>query len=47
MLLWQLLVFAVAAVKRFDAVALHAWQSARQAARSLRRLGSDGEADLG
>jgi hypothetical protein len=30
MLLGQLLVMALAAVKRFDAVALHAWESARE-----------------
>ena len=47
MLLGQFLVFAVTVVKRFDAVVLHAWESAREMARSLRGVGSDGEADLG
>ena len=47
MLLGQFLVMVLSAVKRFDAVVLHAWESARGVARSLRRLGSDGEADLG
>jgi hypothetical protein len=28
-------------------VVLHAWESAREVARSVRRFGSDGEADLG
>jgi len=47
MLLGQLLVMAVAAVKRFDTVVLHAWESAREVMRSLRGTTSDGEADLG
>ena len=47
MLLCQFMVLVLTAVKRFDAVVLHAWESAREAARSLRGLGSDGEADLG
>jgi hypothetical protein len=46
MLLCQFMVVALAAVKRFDAVVLHAWSSARGMARSLRGFGSDGEADL-
>ena len=47
MLLCQFMVLALAAVKRFDAVVLHAWESARDMVRSLRGLDSDGEADLG
>ena len=47
MLLCQLLVMVLAAVKRFDAVALHAWSAAKEMARSIRGFGSDGEADLG
>jgi len=47
MLLGQLLVVVLSAAKRFDAVVLHAWESAREVARSVRRFGSDGEADLG
>ena len=47
MLLGQLLVFAVTVAKRFDAVVLHTWESAREMARSLRGFGSDSEADLG
>jgi hypothetical protein len=47
MLLGQFLVFAVTVVKRFDAVALHTWESAREMARALRGVGSDGETDLG
>jgi hypothetical protein len=47
MLLCQLLVMALAAAKRFDAVVLHAWSAARGVFRSLRGFGSDGEADLG
>jgi len=47
MLLCQVMVWVLAAVKRFDAVALHAWSSAREVVRSIRRFGSDGEADLG
>jgi hypothetical protein len=44
MLLCQVMV--VAAVKRCDAVALHAWTAAKEMARSIRGFGSDGEADL-
>ena len=47
MLLGQLLVVLLSAVKRFDAVVLHAWESALEMARTLRGIGSDGEADLG
>ena len=47
MLLGQLLVMTVAAVKRFDTVVLHAWESAREMVRSLRGIASDGETDLG
>jgi hypothetical protein len=46
MLLCQFLVVVVAAVKRFDAVVLHAWSSARDAAKSVRGYWS-GEADCG
>ena len=49
MLLGQLLVMVVAAVKRFDAVVLHAWESARE--KCCGRLRGmdwlDGEAGLG
>jgi|GEM_PF-3283941 len=47
MLLCQVLVVVLAAVKRFDAVVLHAWPAAREMFRSIRGFGSDGEADLG
>ena len=47
MLACQLLVVVLSAVKRFDAVVLHAWSSAREALRAIRGFGSDGEADLG
>jgi len=47
MLLGQLLVAGLAAVKRFDAVVLHALSSVREMLRSRRGFGSDGEADLG
>jgi hypothetical protein len=47
MLLCQFMVVVLAAVKRFDTVVLHAWSSAREALRSRRGFGSDGEADLG
>jgi hypothetical protein len=47
MLLCQFMVWMLAAVKRFDTVALHAWASAREVIRSLRGFGSDREADLG
>ena len=47
MLLCQFMVLVLAAAKRFDAVALHAWESAREVVRTLRGFGSDGEADLG
>jgi hypothetical protein len=46
MLLCQLIVVVMAAVKRFDAVVLHAWSSARDAVKSVRGYWS-GEADLG
>jgi hypothetical protein len=45
MLLCQFMVIMLSAVKRFDAVALHAWGSAREVVRSLLGFGSDGEAD--
>jgi len=45
MLLCQILAVALAAVKRFDAVVLHAWESAREMVRSLRVF--RGEADCG
>ena len=47
MLLCQFMVVALAAVKRFDAVVLHAWLSVREMVRALRGFGSSGEADLG
>jgi hypothetical protein len=47
MLLCQFMVVLLSAVKRFDAVVLHAWLAARRVFRSLRGFGSDGEADLG
>ena len=47
MLLCQVLVVVLSAVKRFDAVVLHAWSAAREVFRSIRGFGSDGEADLG
>ena len=46
MLLCQVLVVALAAVKRFDAVVLHAWSAAREMFRSIRGFGSDGESNL-
>ena len=45
MLLCQFMVIAWSAVKRFDTVALHALQSARETLRLS--LGADREADLG
>ena len=47
MLLCQLMVVLLSAVKRFDAVVLHAWSALRQLLRAVRGFGSDGEADLG
>jgi hypothetical protein len=47
MLLCQVLVIVLSAVKRFDALVLHGWPAARDVFRSLRGFGSDGEADLG
>jgi hypothetical protein len=46
MLVCQLMVWVLAAVKRFDTVVLHAWQSAREALRAL-SLEADREADCG
>ena len=46
MLLCQFMMVALSAVKRFDAVVLHAWSSVREMVRSIRGFGSDGEADL-
>ncbi len=46
MLLCQFMVLVLAAVKRFDAVVLLAWESAREMARTLRGFGSDGEAGM-
>jgi hypothetical protein len=43
MLLGQLLVAGLAAVKRFDAVVLHALSSVRELLRSLRGFDSHGE----
>ena len=39
MLLGQLIVMVLAAVKRFDAVALQAWESAREVLGSVRSHG--------
>ena len=47
MLLCQFMVLVLTAVKRFDAVVLHVWESAREVVRTLRGVGTDGEADLG
>jgi hypothetical protein len=47
MLVCQLMVLVLAAVKRFDTVVLHAWQSAREALRSALSFGADREADCG
>jgi len=47
MLACHLLVWVLTAVKRFDTVVLHAWQSAREALRSALSFGADREADLG
>jgi hypothetical protein len=47
MLICQVMVVVLSAVKRFDAVVLHAWSAARGVFRSVRGFGSDGEADLG
>ena len=46
MLLCQMLVVVLAAVKRCDAVVLHAWSAAKEMARSIRGFGSDGESTL-
>ena len=47
MLVCQLMVWVLAAVKRFDAVVLHAWQSAREVVSTVLPVGTDREADLG
>ena len=47
MLVCQMLVVVLSAVKRLDALVLHAWSSAKDMVRSIRGYGSDGEADLG
>ena len=47
MLLCQFLMVLLSAVKRFDAVVLHAWSSVRDAVKSVRGFWSGGEADLG
>jgi len=47
MLVCQVMVVVLSAVKRLDALVLHAWSSAKEMARSIRGYGSDGEADLG
>jgi hypothetical protein len=46
MLLCQLLVVLLAAVKRCDAVVLHAWTAAKEMAQSICGFGSDGESSL-
>ena len=47
MLLCQFFIVLLSAVKRFDAVVLHAWSSAREVVGSIRAFCSGGEADLG
>jgi len=47
MLLSQFLVVVLSAVKRFDAVVLHARDSVREVFNAARGLRSNGEADLG
>jgi hypothetical protein len=47
MLLGQLLIVLLSAAKRFDAVVLHAWSSARDKVRAVRGLDSSGELDVG
>jgi hypothetical protein len=46
MLLCQFMMVVLAAVRRFDAVVLHALSSVRERFRSLRGVGSGGEAGL-
>ena len=46
MLLCQMLVVVLSAVKRFDAVVLHAWSSVRDTVRAIRAWRAGGEADL-
>ncbi len=46
MLLCQFMVVVLSAVKRFDAVVLHALSSLREKFRSLRGVGSGGETGL-
>ena len=47
MLFCQFLVVLLSAVKRLDAVALHAWTSVREMVDAIRGLGPGSEADLG
>ena len=47
MLLSQFLVVVLSAVKRFDAVVLHARESVREVFSAARSLRSSGETDLG
>jgi hypothetical protein len=47
MLVCQLMVWVLAAVKRFDTVALHTWQSAGETLRSVLSFAADREADCG
>ena len=46
MLICQVMVVLLSAVKRFDAVVLHAWSAAREMSRSIRGFGSDGESSF-
>jgi hypothetical protein len=46
MLLCQVLVVVLSAVKRFDERVLHAWSAVREMLRSVRGFGSGGGADL-
>jgi len=46
MLLGQMLVMLLSAVKRFDAVVLHAAETARERLRLRLGLGSDGDAGV-
>ena len=43
MLVCQMLVVVLSAVRRLDALVLHTWSSAKDLARSVRGFGSDGE----
>jgi hypothetical protein len=47
MLICQFIAIALAAVKRFDTVVLHVWESARETVLSVLSVGADREADCG